>query len=191
MKLITIVAFEKFTDIDVFLAWDLFNRVKLRNKEWQVKIVGTAKKHRSVSGIDLDMQGTIEDCNHADVVFFASGPGTRALIKDTDYLRQFNLDPEKQVIASMCSGALILAALGLLEGISATTYPTAIEELKSYGITVEEKDLVVHGNVATAAGCLAAIDLVGFIIEKLLGKEVKDDVIASVQPVGKGLECIY
>ena len=56
---------------------------------------------------------------------------------------------------------------------------------------IEEKALVVHGNIATAAGCLAAIDLVGFIIEKLLGAEVKEDVIASVQPVGKGLECIY
>jgi transcriptional regulator GlxA family with amidase domain len=91
----------------------------------------------------------------------------------------------------MCSGALILAALGLLNGITATTYPTAIEELRSYGVEVENKDLVVHGNIATAAGCLAAIDLVGFVIERLLGSEVKEEVIASVQPVGKGLACIY
>lgn len=191
MKTITIVAFDKFTDIDVFLPWDLFNRVKLRNKEWQVKIVGTKDKHVSVSGINLDMHGTIEDCNDADVVFFASGPGTRTLIKDADYLNRFTLNPEKQIICSMCSGALILAALGLLQGLSATTYPTAIKELQSFGIQVENKDLVVHGNIATAAGCLAAIDLVGLVIEKLLGTEVKDDVIASVQPVGKGLECIY
>lgn len=191
MKTITIVAFDKFTDIDVFLPWDLFNRVKLRNKEWQVKIVGTKDKHVSVSGINLDMHGTIEDCNDADVVFFASGPGTRTLIKDADYLNRFTLNPEKHIICSMCSGALILAALGLLQGLSATTYPTAIKELQSFGIQVENKDLVVHGNIATAAGCLAAIDLVGLVIEKLLGTEVKDDVIASVQPVGKGLECIY
>ena len=191
MKTVTIVAFDKFTDIDVFLAWDLFNRVRLREKNWQVKIVGTKEKHTSVSGINLEMQGTIEDCNSADVVFFASGPGTRQLIKDPEYLKRFNLDPEKQIICSMCSGALILAALHLLEGLTATTYPTAIPELKAYGIEVENKDLVVHGNIATAAGCLAAIDLVGYIIEKLLGSEVKDDVIASIQPVGKGLECIY
>jgi transcriptional regulator GlxA family with amidase domain len=91
----------------------------------------------------------------------------------------------------MCSGSLILAALGLLDGITATTYPTAIEELRSFGVEVENKHLVIHGNIATAAGCLAAIDLVGFVIEKLLGTEIKDEVIASVQPVGKGLECIY
>src|SRR5687768_13723378 len=112
MKTIAIVAFDKFTDIDVFLAWDLFNRVKLRNKEWQVKIVGTKEKHISVSGINLDTHATIEVCNNADVVFFASGPGTRDLIKDPAYLNRFKLNPEKQIICSMCSGALILAALG-------------------------------------------------------------------------------
>ena len=69
MKTVAIVAFDKFTDIDVFLPWDLFNRVKLREKEWQVKIVGSAEKHLSVCGIHLDMHGTIEDCNTVDVVF--------------------------------------------------------------------------------------------------------------------------
>jgi transcriptional regulator GlxA family with amidase domain len=191
MKTVAIVAFDKFTDIDVFLAWDLFNRVKLREKNWQVKIVGTAEKHLSVSGINLEMQGSIEECNQADVVFFASGPGTRKLVKDPEYLKRFKLDPGKQIICSMCSGALILAALGLLDGLTATTYPTAVDELKSYGIEVIEKPVVVHGNIATAAGCLAAIELAGIVIEKLVGADVREDVIASVQPVGKGLECIY
>jgi transcriptional regulator GlxA family with amidase domain len=191
MKKVTIVAFDKFTDIDVFLAWDLFNRAKLRGKDLQVKIVGTEKRHTSVTGISFDMQGTIEDCNTADVVFFASGPGTRKLIKDDDYLRRFKLDPQKQIICSMCSGSLILAALGLLDGLTATTYPTAIEEMKAYGIEIVEKSLVTHNNIATAAGCLAAVELVGYVIEKLLGADVREDVIASVQPVGKGLECIY
>jgi len=191
MKKITIVAFDKFTDIDVFLAWDLFNRVKLRDQSWDVKIVGTETFHTSVSGIRLDMHAMVEECNTADVVFFSSGPGTRKVIKEEKYLNRFTLDPSRQVIVSMCSGALILAALGLLNGLTATTYPTAINELRSFGIDVEEKPLVVHGNVATAAGCLAAIDLVGFVISKIGGDDLRDEVIASVQPVGKGLECIY
>jgi transcriptional regulator GlxA family with amidase domain len=191
MKTVAIVAFDKFTDIDVYLAWELFNRVKLRNKEWQVKIVGTAPVHTSITSLPLHVHGMIEECNTADVVFFSSGAGTRKLIRDQEYLNRFKLDPSRQIICSMCSGALILAALGLLNGISATTYPTAIEELKSFGVEVEEKDLVVHGNIATAAGCLAAIDLVGWVITRLLGTEIKDEVIASVLPVTKGLECIY
>jgi hypothetical protein len=51
MKKITIVAFDNYTDIDVFLAWDLFNRVRLIQKDWEVKIVGTEAKHTSVTGL--------------------------------------------------------------------------------------------------------------------------------------------
>jgi transcriptional regulator GlxA family with amidase domain len=191
MKKIVIVAFDNFTDIDVFLPWDLFNRARLIHKDWVVKIVGTSERHRSVCGIQLDMQGDISECTDADAVFFSSGPGTRKLIKDKQYLDRFKFDSERQIISSMCSGALILAALGLLNGLTATTYPTAIEELKSFGVEVIERPLVVHGNIATAAGCLAAIDLVGFIIEQLSDRKTRDEVLASVQPVGQGLECIY
>ena len=191
MKKIVIVAFDKFTDIDVFLPWDLFNRARLIHKDWQVKILGTSAQHVSSSGIRLDMQGTIDECQDADAVFFASGAGTRKLIRDQDYLQRFQLDPSRQIIASMCSGSLILAALGILDGLSATTYPTAIDELKSFGVEVEERALVVHGNIATAAGCLAALELVGFVLEKLSDAKTRNEVLASVQPVGQGLECIY
>lgn len=191
MKIVSIVAFDRFTDIDVFLAWDIFNRVKLLENDIAVKIVGTKKEHVSVSGLSLAMHDTVESCSNSDIVFFGSGPGTRGLIKEPDTLKRFQLYPEKQVICSMCSGALVLAALGLLDGLTATTYPTAVDELKSYGIMIEDKALVAHGNIATAAGCLAAVDLAGWAIEKVWNREVKENVIASIQPVGKGLECIY
>ena len=78
------------------------------------------------------------------------------------------------------------------KGISATTYPSAVEELKGFGVEVETtKHLVTHGNIGTAAGCLAAVDLMGWAIEKLYGQTVRQDVIASVLPVGQGQVCIY
>lgn len=92
----------------------------------------------------------------------------------------------------MCSGALIIVALGHLKGLSATTYPTAFEALKSYGVEVlEDKHLVTHGNIGTAAGCLAAVDLVGWAIEKLYDKSIREEVIATVLPIGQGQACIY
>ncbi len=192
MKTAVIVAFDNFTDIDVFLAWDLLNRVKLIDKDFQVKIVGTENSHKSVCGIDLKMNGSIEECNRADIVFFSSGPGTRAVIKDVDYLQRFKLNPEKQLICSMCSGALIIAALGHLKNLSATTYPTAFEALKKYDVNViENTHLVVQGNIATAAGCLAAVDLIGWVIEKTFNKEISEKVVASVLPIGQGQKCMY
>ncbi|MDJ1485071.1 DJ-1/PfpI family protein [Cytophagaceae bacterium YF14B1] len=187
---VTIVAFDQCTDIDVFLPWDLFNRVRLIHPEWSIRIVGTKAVHTSATGLPVTIHGDIEECNAADIVFFSSGAGTRSLIKDPSYLNRFTLNPEKQLIGSMCSGSLLLAALGLLNGLTATTYPSVQHILESMGITVVEEPLVVHGNIATAAGCLAALDLVGWMVEKTVGTETKDRVLASVQPVGK-LTCIY
>jgi transcriptional regulator GlxA family with amidase domain len=187
-----IVAFDQFTDVDLFLPWDLLNRVRLRDKDFSVRIVGPSTTHRSVCGLELPMHADLEECNCADLVYFSSGPGTREFVKNDELLKRFRLDPNDQIICSMCSGALILAALGILEGISATTYPTAVEELRSFGIEVETaKHLVTHGNIGTAAGCLAAVDLMGWAIEKMYGPKVRQDVIASVLPVGLGQACIY
>ncbi len=192
MKKAVIVSFDKFTDIDIFLPWDLLNRVKFRHKNFEVKLVGTEGAHTSSAGIKLDMHGLIEECNDADLVYFASGYGARNVVKDDTYLQRFKLDPSKQIICSMCSGALIIAALGHLNGLSATTYPTAFEALKAYGVNVvEDAHLVTHGNIGTAAGCLAAVDLMGWAIEKLYDQKTRQDVIASVLPIGQGQVCMY
>jgi len=192
MKKAVLVAFDRFTDIDIFLAWDLLNRVKYRDKDFQVKIVGTAASHKSIRGLDVATHGRIEECNDADLVFFGSGVETRNLIKDTSYLSRFKLNPEKQIICSMCSGALLIAALGYLRGLSAITYPTVYELLRSFDVEVlEDNHLVTHGNIGTAAGCLAAVDLIGWVIEKLYDRKIREDVIASVLPVGQGQVCIY
>jgi len=192
MKKAVIVTFDQFTDVDMFLPWDLLNRVKFRHKDFEVKFVGTAAAHTSSAGIKLDMHGAIEEANDADMVFFGSGYGGRTVSKDEAYLQRFKLDPEKQIICSMCSGALIIAALGHLNGLSATTYPTAFEALRGYGVDVrEDAHLVTHGNIGTAAGCLAAVDLIGWAIEKLYDEKTRQDVIASVLPIGQGQVCIY
>ena len=91
------------------------------------------------------------------------------------------------MIASVCSGALLLAALGLLAGKTATTYPTTKQLLEGFGVTVEEKPFIEHGNIATSGGCLAAQYVVGWVIENKATKEWKELVLKSIQPVGEGL----
>ena len=183
MPNIAIVVFDKFTDVDLWLMWDLLNRVP----DWSVKIVGSAETHTSVTGIPVSTQDSIEFANSADAVLFVSGPGTRDCIKNDEWLSRFNLDPERQLIGSICSGSLILAKLGLLDGKTATTYPTSKELLGSFGVEVIEKPFVANGNVATAGGCLAQQYLVGWVIEKLADKDWSDLVLKSIQPVGEGL----
>jgi transcriptional regulator GlxA family with amidase domain len=182
---ISIVAFDDFTDIDVWFMWDLLNRVE--RPDWRVQIVGERCCVTSSTGIRTQTHARLDEANTSDVVLFASGKGTRVKMRDDVFLDAFNLDPERQLIGSMCSGALILAALGLLEGKRATTYPTSKRLLEEMGVTVVEAPFVCEGNVATAAGCLAAQYLVGWVIEESLGKAVSDAALKFVQPVGEGL----
>jgi transcriptional regulator GlxA family with amidase domain len=185
---IDIVAFDEFTDIDVVLPWDLLHRV--REPGWDIRIVGTEPAHHSATGLPLPTHGSIDELSDANVVLFASGMGTRRLIKDPAYLSRLKLDPATQMIGSMCSGALILAALGLLHDIEATTYPTAAAELRTYGVTVVEKAFTSTGNIATAAGCLSAQDLCGWVVERHLGTARRDAMLLGIQPVGRGLRFI-
>lgn len=182
---IAIVTFDDYTDIDVILIWDLLNRVHLPG--WSVRILGDHQFHRSMTGLSVPVHGHISESSTADAVLFTSGKGTRVKIQDPTYLAQFALDPQRQLIGSICSGALLLAALGLLQGKRATTYPSAKATLESYGVEVVERPIVIEGNVATAGGCLAGQYLAGWVIQRLVGEAVASAVLTSCQPVGEGL----
>lgn len=181
----SIVIFDRFTDIDLWLMWDLLNRVRIDG--WEVKILGESETHISTTGIVTKTHGSIDEANESDAVLFVSGFGTRDRITDQNWLDRFRLDPEKQLIGSICSGSLIMAKLGLLEGKTATTYPTTRSALEELHVEVIEKPFVAHGNIATAGGCLAQQYLVGWLIEKLADAEWREVVIRSIQPVGEGL----
>ncbi|RNB89554.1 thiamine biosynthesis protein ThiJ [Brevibacillus fluminis] len=182
---IALVVFDDFTDLDLFLPWDLLNRVRLvgGRDDWQVKIVGTEATHVSQAGLRIPTTGFVEEAVDADAVLFTSGPRVPALIEDGRYMNRFSLSPERQLIGSMCSGALFLAKLGLLTGMEATTYPTRRKLLASMGAKVVDRGFVENGNVATAAGCLAGQDLSAWIIRTLADQAMVDSVIDSVLPV--------
>lgn len=182
MKKIVIIIFDHFTDIDLFLMWDLLGRNKM---DWTVRIIGTKKSHLSSNGLVIQTHGDISESKDADVVLFSSGKGSRAVIQDTNFLNAISLDVRKKIIGSICSGALILAALGLLKNLTATTHPRAKSELEKMGITVIDQPLVCHGNIATAGGCLSAIYLVGWVVEKLFGQEKRDETLKEIFPVGQ------
>jgi putative intracellular protease/amidase len=185
MSKIAIVIFDKFTDLDLWLMWDLLNRVRVEN--WEVKILGESETHLSATNIEVKTHGRIGEANDADAVLFVSGQGTRDRIADENWLSKFNLNPDKQFIGSICSGSLILAKLGLLEGKTATTYPTSKAVLESFGVEVVEKPFVAHGKIATAGGCLAQQYLIHWVVENLADKTWADLIVKAIQPVGEGL----
>lgn len=180
--LTSIVVFDDFTDLDVFLMWDLLNRVQ--QPGWRVQLIGNGTHHRSRTNIPVPMHGSLELASESDAVLFTSGPGVRQKLTDARFLEALKLDPERQLIGSVCAGALLLAALGLLNQKRATTHPSVRQLLQAFDVRVVDRPFVVEGNVATAAGCLAAQHLVAWVVGQLASEDERDRVLQSIQPVG-------
>jgi len=82
---------------------------------------------------------------------------------------------EVELVLSVCTGALLLAKAGLLEGLAATTHHGAIDLLKETAPNTtiqEDKRIVDNGRIIVSAGISAGIDMSLYVISKLLGKEL-------------------
>ncbi|MBN3789497.1 DJ-1/PfpI family protein [Burkholderia sp. Ac-20353] len=185
---VAMLAYDGFTDIDLFLPWDLFNRIQdpdyvAYEGPWSVRICSDTPQLTSNTGITLAPHAGLEELQEADAVFIVSGPGSRAKLADPDFMSRLKLNPEKQVIAGIDSGVLFMAKLGLLNGLTATTYPGVFPELEAMGVDTVHEPLVTHGRIATAGGCLAAQDLCGWVVAQLLGKDISDSMLMMIAKV--------
>jgi transcriptional regulator GlxA family with amidase domain len=177
--LISIITFDDFTDLDLFILWDLLKRVQ--KSDWRVMLLGDKESHISSTGIEIKMHGSIETANESDAVLFGSGRGTRAKMEDDAYISRFKLDEKRQLIGALDSGALLLGKLGFLKGRKVTAYPS--EETKkllgSFGAEVSWQSFVEQGNIATAAQCLAGQNLVAWVIKRLIDSKESKRVLES------------
>ncbi|TCG04984.1 hypothetical protein BZM27_37015 [Paraburkholderia steynii] len=187
MKKVAIVVFDRFTDLDAFMPWDLMYRAKAAGADIEVKFLGKSDHVTAVSGLTVPTHGRLDETKDSDIVIFASGIGIPDVLADQEFLDALALDESKQLLGSMCGGALILAEKGLLKGKEATTYPTYFDRLAQYeGVTPVQKGFVFNGNVATAGGCLSAQLLCGWLLEQIGGRELADAVLSTILPVGEG-----
>jgi transcriptional regulator GlxA family with amidase domain len=185
---VAVLAYDGFTDIDLFLPWDFLWRVKVPygagyTGVWNPIICADKSRIMSYSGVEIRVSGNLSDVRDADGVFIVSGDGSRAKIADSGFMSQLRLNPERQRIAAIDSGVLFLAKLGLLAGKTATTYSTVFPELEAMGVTPERRAVVTHGNVGTGGGCLAGIQLTSWLVEGLIGREASSAVERSFATV--------
>jgi transcriptional regulator GlxA family with amidase domain len=101
-----------------------------------------------------------------------------------------HLDPSRQLVAGQCSGALVLAKLGLLDDVPACTDLITKPWVVAAGVEVLNQPFFASGNVATAGGCLASHYLAAWIITRLAGIEAAESALHYVAPVGEKEEYI-
>lgn len=185
---ISILTFDGFNELDSFIALGILNRVK--NKGWKVSIASPTKQVKSMNGVVIERQASLESLSSADAVIIGSGIKTREVVADASIMAQIQLDPSRQVIGAQCSGALVLAKLGLLDGVPACTDLTTLPWVKEAGVEVLNQAFFAKGNVATAGGCLASHYLAAWIIARLDSIEEAKNAIDYVAPVGENEEYV-
>jgi transcriptional regulator GlxA family with amidase domain len=180
---IAVLTFEGFNELDSFIASAMLNRVK--QPELKALIVCPSDKVASMNGVVVHAQAPLSFAREADAVIVGSGIGTRELVRNAALMAVLKLDSRKQIIAAQCSGALVLAKLGLLADVPACTDSKTKPWVEEAGVKVLDQPFVAHGNVATAGGCLASHYLAAWVIARLAGWKAADSVLHYVAPVGE------
>ncbi len=140
---------------------------------------------RTAQGVEVVATTALANCGPLDVVLVPGGWGSRAQMKNAVLLNWLREQSRAvQLTASVCTGALVLAAAGLLDGRKATTHWQSLEVLRrSFPKVnvVSDKQVVRDGPMMTSAGVAAGIDLALRIIEEQLGPAAAGMVARNIE----------
>lgn len=181
---IAILTFEGYNELDSLIALGVLNRVD--SADWRVTIATPTAQVTSMNGVTIAQMSSLEEAVHADAVIVGSGIATREVVETPAIMAVLRgLDPERQLIGAQCSGALVLANLGLLRDVPACTDLTTKPWVVAAGVEVLNQPFFAKGNVATAGGCLASQYLAGWVIARLRGQDEAVAALHYVAPVGE------
>jgi transcriptional regulator GlxA family with amidase domain len=180
---IAILTFEGFNELDSLIAFGILNRVQ--QPGWRVSIASPSAKVRSMNGLMIEAQASLEDASEADAVLVGSGRLTREVVANSALMARLKLDPARQLLGAQCSGTLILAKLGLLNDVPACTDLITKPWVEEAGVAVLNQPFVANGNVATAGGCLSSQYLAAWFISRLASVEAARSALHYVVPVGE------
>ncbi|MGW3911756.1 DJ-1/PfpI family protein [Streptomyces sp. NPDC005070] len=185
---VAVVTFDGFNELDSFIASALINRC--RKDGLEAFITTPTPVVTSMNGVEVTGQRPMEFVTEADVVLIGSGVKARDVVADDQLLARLPLAPSRQLIGAQCSGALVLARLGLLDGMPACTDVKSRPFVEADGIIVLDTPFHAEGNIATAGGCLASQYLATWVITRMVGEDAARDVMGYVAPVGENQETV-
>ena len=138
-----------------------------------------------MNGVVIEAHVSLAEAAAADAVIVGSGRQTREVVADKSLMSLLQLDPSRQVLGAQCSGTLVLAKLGLLDGVPACTDLTTKPWVQEAGVEVLNQPLYAKGDIATAGGCLSSAYLAGWLIARLEGVQAAEEALHYIAPVGE------
>lgn len=190
-----ILIFENVEVLDFAGPFEVFSRTRLvpgpesrRSDDSAPFQVFTVAKTRepvtATGGLGVIPAYGFTDAPRIDLLVVPGGFGTRPLLQDEetlDWIRRTAAAAQR--VTSVCTGALLLGKLGLLDGKQATTHWAALDLLESVApaARVDRERRVVDDGIVTSAGVASGIDMAFYLVESLCGREVAEETARYIE----------
>jgi putative intracellular protease/amidase len=168
---IAIPLYDRFTALDAVGPYEVLSRLPDATVTFVAAEPGIVRTDNGMLG--LQVQASLADVPSPDVVVVPGGIGTRDLLADETMLGWVRAAHEtSRWTTSVCTGSLLLAAAGLLDGMEATTHWAARGLLEELGARYVERRVVRQGKIVMGAGVSAGIDMALTLAAEIAGEEV-------------------
>ncbi|HEY7121273.1 MAG TPA: DJ-1/PfpI family protein [Solirubrobacterales bacterium] len=173
---IAYLLYDRFTALDITGPHEVLNSVPGNESIFIAEERGPVRNESDTLSLVAD--ASLGEVPSPDIVVVPGGFGTRALLDREPLLDWLRAAHETSTwTTSVCTGALLLAAAGLLDDVPATTHWLARDLLAELGAKVVPERVVEHGKIVTAAGVSSGIDMALGLVQRING----DDVARAVQ----------
>jgi transcriptional regulator GlxA family with amidase domain len=168
---VAIPLFPRFTALDAIGPYEVLQRIPRFDITFVGHRRGEVRSDNGMLGVTVD--ATFEEMPRPDVIVFPGGMGTVPLETDERVLDWVRTAHETtRYTTSVCTGSIVLAAAGLLRGLTATTHWAAFKGLEKHGARPIAERVVEHGDqrIITAAGVSSGIDMALRLVELLIDR---------------------
>jgi putative intracellular protease/amidase len=167
---IAIPIFDGLTALDAVGPYEVLSRLPGATVHFIAATPGPKRTETSMLALLADE--ALDELPDPEVIVVPGGYGTRALMSDETMLGWLrHAHAGSQWTTSVCTGSLLLAAAGILDGLEATTHWMVLETLREYGATPVSRRVVQQGKVITAAGVSSGIDMALTLAALIAGEQ--------------------
>ncbi|MEU9389878.1 DJ-1/PfpI family protein [Streptomyces sp. NPDC048324] len=177
---IAIVLFDGFTALDAVGPYETLGRLPDSETVFVAERTGPVRTDNAL--LALTAHRTLAEVPRPDVVVVPGGPGQTGQMDNEallDWIRA--ADATSAWTTSVCTGSLLLAAAGLLQGRRATSHWLALDELKRFGAEPTGERVVTDGKYVTAAGVSSGIDMGLALVGRIAGDFVAQAVQLGIE----------
>ena len=177
---IAIPIFDRFTALDAVGPYEVLSRLPDARVRFVAQEPGPKQTENGM--LTLTAEAGLDEVPSPDVLVVPGGFGTRPLMADEamlDWIR--GVHETSQWTTSVCTGSLLLAAAGLLDGLEATSHWGALDVLAQYGAKPTQRRVVEQGKIFTAAGVSSGIDMALTLAARIAGDEIAQAIQLGIE----------